>query len=282
MQRMAGYWRYVNKRTYNAMIRTNKLWDWSTGEKLPEVEVDENDDLGEDDGASLGGSTQVETSPEDIGWGDETDREQIVEGKTSPGRSIKSSNEPSSSSDDCSGSNTDVTTAKYLLEKIPSKKDDRVLSKAIRPASPVKVVHVTTMPYHTISKPKLTESVENLSETCSSNGFSLLDPEVPAPREEPTESTQTKTRRQHPKRQTIVTTEDYPALGSNEALTTTATLRKSYQSNRVTVTASTQPKGTKSKFPKALSPLKDSSGTSISSPSEHKSVASWSSVVKGT
>lgn len=28
MQRMAGYWRYVNRRTYNAMVRMNEIWDW--------------------------------------------------------------------------------------------------------------------------------------------------------------------------------------------------------------------------------------------------------------
>lgn len=45
MMRMAGYWRYVNKRTYNAMIRNNQLWDWATGAKLEEIEeVDEDND----------------------------------------------------------------------------------------------------------------------------------------------------------------------------------------------------------------------------------------------
>ena len=38
MQRMAGYWRYVNRRTYNAMVRMNEIWDWATGAKLPEIE----------------------------------------------------------------------------------------------------------------------------------------------------------------------------------------------------------------------------------------------------
>lgn len=45
MMRMAGYWRYVNKRTYNAMIRNNQLWDWATGAKLDEIEeADEADE----------------------------------------------------------------------------------------------------------------------------------------------------------------------------------------------------------------------------------------------
>lgn len=28
MQRMAGYWRYANKRTYNFMVRNSEIWDW--------------------------------------------------------------------------------------------------------------------------------------------------------------------------------------------------------------------------------------------------------------
>ncbi|MCJ1231270.1 hypothetical protein MMC12_007947 [Toensbergia leucococca] len=45
MMRMAGYWRYANRRTYNAMVRNNQLWDWATGEKLEEIEeVDEDDE----------------------------------------------------------------------------------------------------------------------------------------------------------------------------------------------------------------------------------------------
>lgn len=52
MMRMAGYWRYVNRRTYNAMVRHNQLWDWATGGKLEELDLDlsgESDDLTNDD-----------------------------------------------------------------------------------------------------------------------------------------------------------------------------------------------------------------------------------------
>lgn len=28
MERTAGYWRYANRRTYNAMVRMNEIWDW--------------------------------------------------------------------------------------------------------------------------------------------------------------------------------------------------------------------------------------------------------------
>lgn len=50
MMRMAGYWRYANRRTYNVMVRHNQLWDWTTGAKLEEVEEEEE----EDDVSSLG------------------------------------------------------------------------------------------------------------------------------------------------------------------------------------------------------------------------------------
>ena len=42
--RMAGYWRYANRRTYNAMVRNNELWDWATGAKLEEIEEEEEDE----------------------------------------------------------------------------------------------------------------------------------------------------------------------------------------------------------------------------------------------
>lgn len=42
--RMAGYWRYANRRTYNVMVRNNQLWDWTTGTKLEEVDEEEEED----------------------------------------------------------------------------------------------------------------------------------------------------------------------------------------------------------------------------------------------
>lgn len=44
MMRMAGYWRYANRRTYNVMVRNNQLWDWGTGAKLEEVEEESEED----------------------------------------------------------------------------------------------------------------------------------------------------------------------------------------------------------------------------------------------
>lgn len=47
MMRMAGYWRFANKRTYNYMVRKNELWDWATGDKL--LEIDEEAELEDDE-----------------------------------------------------------------------------------------------------------------------------------------------------------------------------------------------------------------------------------------
>lgn len=62
MQRMAGYWRYANRRTYNEMVRNNDIWDWATGEKLPEITeeaeldaIEEQDETAEAD--ALDGGT---------------------------------------------------------------------------------------------------------------------------------------------------------------------------------------------------------------------------------
>lgn len=62
MVRQAGYFRYVNRRTYNAMIRNNLIWDWVSGRKLEEVDEEEDGEDGEDVGAGCG---------DDVGGGDE-------------------------------------------------------------------------------------------------------------------------------------------------------------------------------------------------------------------
>lgn len=62
MQRMAGYWRYVNRRTYNEMVRNNEIWDWATGEKLPEItEEVELDVIEEQDENAEAGTPKGET-----------------------------------------------------------------------------------------------------------------------------------------------------------------------------------------------------------------------------
>ncbi|KAI4255788.1 MAG: hypothetical protein LQ352_002388 [Teloschistes flavicans] len=62
MTRMAGYWRYVNRKTYNYMVRNNHIWDWATGQKLEEVEEDEEDDFDTEDGHDTDGASWGEIS----------------------------------------------------------------------------------------------------------------------------------------------------------------------------------------------------------------------------
>ena len=44
MMRMAGYWRYASKKTYNLMVQNNEIWDWQTGAKLQELDLSEDYD----------------------------------------------------------------------------------------------------------------------------------------------------------------------------------------------------------------------------------------------
>ena len=84
MQRMAGYWRYVNRRTYNEMVKNNELWDWATGQKLPEIEEGELESIQEEDEDNyISGATYVGTPN---GWSPEcSDNETDVEhGEGSP------------------------------------------------------------------------------------------------------------------------------------------------------------------------------------------------------
>lgn len=60
MVREAGYFRFVNRRTYNAMIRNNQIWDWVSGRKLEEVdEEDEDEEGGSDEAAGRDGRAGV-------------------------------------------------------------------------------------------------------------------------------------------------------------------------------------------------------------------------------
>ncbi|KAL8779262.1 MAG: hypothetical protein Q9213_007034 [Squamulea squamosa] len=49
MMRMAGYWRYVNRKTYNIMVRNNQIWDWVTGQRLEEIGEEEESELDAED-----------------------------------------------------------------------------------------------------------------------------------------------------------------------------------------------------------------------------------------
>ena len=57
MQRMEGYWRYVNRRAYNRMVRKGELWDCGTGGRLVELEEGEGESGdGEAEGDGEGGA----------------------------------------------------------------------------------------------------------------------------------------------------------------------------------------------------------------------------------
>ncbi|KAL2011148.1 hypothetical protein VTN00DRAFT_3866 [Thermoascus crustaceus] len=43
MKRQTAYWRYVNKKMYNNMVRNNELVNWETGEKLQELELEDDE-----------------------------------------------------------------------------------------------------------------------------------------------------------------------------------------------------------------------------------------------
>ena len=72
MQRMAGYWRYANKRVYNEMVRNNELWDWATGEKLPEIKEEAELDANEEQDENLENGTLVAETERQIpeNWDD--------------------------------------------------------------------------------------------------------------------------------------------------------------------------------------------------------------------
>ncbi|MCJ1378560.1 hypothetical protein MMC17_001659 [Xylographa soralifera] len=67
MQRMEGYWRYVNRRAYNRMVRRGELWDCGTGGRLVEIEESEGsegsgwdvEDEGAEEGREGGGKGKV-------------------------------------------------------------------------------------------------------------------------------------------------------------------------------------------------------------------------------
>ncbi|KAL8687622.1 MAG: hypothetical protein Q9218_006259 [Villophora microphyllina] len=62
MQRMAGYWRYVNRKTYNFMVRNNHIWDWATGQKLEEIEEEDDEELDTEDDHETDGTSWGEVS----------------------------------------------------------------------------------------------------------------------------------------------------------------------------------------------------------------------------
>ena len=224
MQRMAGYWRYVNRRTYNAMVRTNMLWDWATGQKLPEIDESELGDTSEEDEESMSGITQATTPPTDPeevnGWdtnfqgfqekeriegGDETltmntcgivdadMRPLLDKQQTGISPDLISCIKPYAS--DALGRGTGEIDEEQpsqfppdkAHEHIFPKKDSRILEKAIRAASPPKEEAPSTTPrYHTTKKTPKTP-IKPITPTNANlmNTYGTLNSETPAPCEDP-------------------------------------------------------------------------------------------------
>ena len=63
MMRMAGYWRYANRHTYNTMVRNNELWDWSTGQKSNLKEIQEDEEVEPNDQGSGPGESNTSGAP---------------------------------------------------------------------------------------------------------------------------------------------------------------------------------------------------------------------------
>ena len=63
MERMAGYWRYANRRTYNQMVENNELWDWATGQKLLQIEEESDLDTIDEEDKSAEEEIAVGTTP---------------------------------------------------------------------------------------------------------------------------------------------------------------------------------------------------------------------------
>ena len=82
MMREAGYFRYVNRRTYNAMVRNNQIWDWVSGWKLEEVdEGEDGEEMEGRDGVGERKEKVVEDYGEDFEFEDEDEDEDEGKGK---------------------------------------------------------------------------------------------------------------------------------------------------------------------------------------------------------
>ena len=216
MQRMAGYWRYVNRRTYNAMVHMNELYDWATGQKLPEIDETELEEDLDEDRESLGGCLKVETpsanagnapkTPEWEGRAAREDREDPTPKLTTSNHSegdlarllrrqqISYSEHDEAVNDNCMvlppstpSAGSENSLRNTTEDSHASQKDTRVLSKAIRAASPArKDTHIAPP---RCSKLKATPST--LAKDLSSkpvklaNQFGFLENDIPAPCDEP-------------------------------------------------------------------------------------------------
>ena len=199
MQRMAGYWRYTNKRTYNEMVRNNEIWDWATGEKLPEIREDaELDIIDEADENGTKMSEEIHSCTNRIGsepgclpvhplsikvlppFSSDEARECLqVEHVDHTKEDCKILNDVSTPRDPLSSTSSDPDSPHE--KAFQGVKDTRVFGKAIRKSlAPSKDEPSNPQPIRTplLAAIQIEDTPDRL------NRFGALDHEVPAPCEE--------------------------------------------------------------------------------------------------
>ena len=249
MQRMAGYWRYANRRTYNEMVRINLLWDWATGQKLPEIDEGEDNDAKDEEELSLGVTTLVTTpsteNSDELDFAGET---HLLKAKHLEGQPPTSSDHevaqlkagevrvPSTDNPLVTATNCqkEGMTKQGPHSPFSLQKDSRSLSRAIRGASPPIETSPRPLPHYYTDKslvqkpskttPPVTKKLEN--------AFGALKFEVPAPCEDPQllqGDAPTKTRlgpKQQPQATGGSSEESFPALKSPNRASESAAVPK--------------------------------------------------------
>ena len=128
MMRMAGYWRYANRRTYNHMVEQNQIWDWETGAKL-DVIAEEDEVIGEDN--SYMSSDPPDESPDRYHYPDEAFAGLSIAAAT---QAVCPSNTPANQHTPPNSSAEDVKTQSAFA----GKKDKRHLGTPGSPITPPK------------------------------------------------------------------------------------------------------------------------------------------------
>ena len=193
MGRTAGYWRYVSKRTYNFMVRNNKIWDWATGEKLYELD-DADEDALEDDERTLVGSPPIESTR-----GRTNDAIDYLTQEVDQAFNIRNEKD------------NDKTFASPTAQR-----DDRYFTRTIREASPPREdLEPKTRSWVADRKRTVADTEENIKQAVeySNNMYDALHAELPAPREDPLPLYTTPTPKQRKGgKPSIASKADFPAL----------------------------------------------------------------------
>ena len=268
MARAAGYWRYVNKRTYNIMVRNNTIWDWATGEKLPELDIGDEDCV-EDDEHTLVDDPPTKHQHQGHGF------------------------DPSINSlDDVLDSNISLQIGEGNKDASLSPKavkDDRNFTRAIRQASPPKLDagHKSSSAF-AVHRPLTFPEEEKNQQVAeySNNMYETLHVEVPAPREEPLPPQVCpipKTRKV--KKSSPARTDDFPALVSPSPFQRGGFVRKA-PVPRITSLEDTSPRSSPSKVLPRLGPVRKDKGLKRPIVPPHSAMTksqpvSWAAAVKG-